>query len=150
MYSDYNQLILNGLYQGSAPYGDPEMLAHDHNFDVVVLCASENPNVGQHVDIEVIEALGDDTDNWPMNQEHVEKWHEAARIIAQRVKDGARVLVTCVAGLNRSGFVCALVLHELYGWSGEKCVKYVQSKRPDALFRKSFKRHLEAFIREKE
>jgi len=148
-YNDYNAIIDKSLYQGSAPFGEPDALSRDHGFDVVVLCATENTDRGQYTDIEVIEAIGEDVNDWPVNETSVERWNDAARTVAQRVKEGKRVLVTCMAGLNRSGFVTALALHHIYGWSGDECIKHVQSRRDDALFRKAFVRHLSMSLRSK-
>lgn len=148
MYNDYDPIIPNQLYQGSfPPVGDA--LSREHGFDVVVLCAFENPNQGQYTDIEVIEAIGDDVEEWPIDEESLVRWQEAAKLVADRIKEGKRVLVTCVAGLNRSGIVTAMALNHIYGWSGDRACTYVQSKRQSALFRKAFRRHLTGFVMER-
>lgn len=51
---------------------------------------------------------------------------------------GKRVLVTCMAGRNRSGLVSALVLMTRRGLTGEEAVAYIQAKRPNALSNDSF------------
>ena len=76
--------------------------------------------------------LYDDTEELPT----ANQWQDAVRSaeeVAKRVRAGERVLVTCAMGINRSGLVCALSLHMLMGWSGARCVRYIQSKRPIAL-----------------
>lgn len=148
IYDDYDTIISGSLYQGSFPPSG-STLANEHGFDVLVLCAYENPDVGQYEGVEVIEALGADVSGWPVDPGSVERWCQAARDVSARVKEGRRVLVTCMAGLNRSGFVSAMVLHEVYGWSGDRCVRHVQNAREDALFRREFCRYLRAFVREK-
>lgn len=62
----------------------------------------------------------------------------AAKQVCKDLKAGKRVLVTCQAGLNRSGLVSAISLHLLYGWEGSQCVRQVQLRRPDALFNLGF------------
>lgn len=148
-YDDYDAIIHDRLYQGSAPFGEPNSLSKEHGFDVVVLCATENVDRGQYTDIEVIEAIGEDVNDWPVNEEAVKRWNDAALKVAQHVNAGRRVLVTCMAGLNRSGFVSALTLYHVWGWSGDRAIKHIQERREDALFRKAFCRHLSAFVMEK-
>lgn len=149
MYSDFDPIIPLSLYQGSWPPGGDE-LKNALGFDVVVLCAFENQGESnEYLDIEVVRAPGDDVEQWPIEEGDLNEWKAAARVVAQHVKAGKKVLVTCVAGLNRSGMVIALALHELYGWSGDRCIEHIQSHRADALFRKAFRRHLSAYVREK-
>jgi len=58
------------------------------------------------------------------------------------VTDGRRVLVTCAAGLNRSGLVTAIAMHILTRHSGITCVQHVQNRRAGALSNRQFRRVL--------
>lgn len=62
----------------------------------------------------------------------------AAGRVADFVRQKKNVLVTCMQGRNRSGLVSALALHNLYGWSGIRCIHHVQSQRMDALTNDEF------------
>lgn len=62
----------------------------------------------------------------------------AADFVAREVSAGRRVLVTCAAGLNRSGFVSGLTLRRL-GVSGASAVRKIRRARgPSALGNLSF------------
>jgi hypothetical protein len=130
-------LIAPGLYQGSYP---PEGSAlRDAGFDAVVLCARDlQTHVSSFPGVAVMYAPSVDDLHAPVSAEALAVARKAAEEVAERIEGGQNVLVTCQAGLNRSGMVTALALHFIYGWSGERCVKHVQSKREEALFNKRF------------
>lgn len=67
----------------------------------------------------------------------------AANFVAHNVRRGRRTLVTCQAGLNRSGIITAMAVCLLTGMSGREAVELVQSRRPDALCNSSFVYHIE-------
>ena len=68
----------------------------------------------------------------------------AAKRVAERVKTGERVLVTCQQGRNRSGLVMALALYFLTGKPGASIVRQIKSKRHNALTNLEFARFVEA------
>jgi protein-tyrosine phosphatase len=70
----------------------------------------------------------DNGDN-PLNPERLKIALDAARRVQSAVKNELKVLVTCRAGMNRSGLVTALALHFLYGWDGDTCIRRVRLKR---------------------
>ncbi len=51
---------------------------------------------------------------------------------------GKRVLVTCMAGRNRSGLVSALTIMRRRGMSGAEAVEWIQARRDSALTNDSF------------
>lgn len=122
--------IHEGLWQGSRPQPDSDISA----YDVVVYCAAEHQPVGQlprdgrpvfamFVPLREDCFLADDAE-----------WADVhARITADVLRQGSRVLVTCMYGRNRSGLVVTLTLHHLLGWSGLRCLEHVRSKKKDAL-----------------
>jgi len=67
----------------------------------------------------------------------------AARV-AQRINEGKEVLITCAAGLNRSGLISGLVLVERYGISGKEAADRVRAARPGALSNAVFREYLES------
>lgn len=110
---------------GRAPIG----FALRHNgFDAVVLCAEEHqPPRGAFRGIEVIRCPFDDAER--LRTREISMISHAATKIAKRVAHGKHVLVTCMAGRNRSGLVTALAIHILTGEQGRDVAKYVQHKR---------------------
>jgi len=133
---DANQ-IFPLLHQGSAPPQGP--ILREMGFSMVVLCANESqPQASRFEGIEVLHAPNDDNPMRDPTRDELNRALEAARQVARRIRDGKKVLVTCMAGLNRSGLVCGLTLHMLTGWAGSRCVQEVQAKREAALCNESF------------
>lgn len=64
----------------------------------------------------------------------------AASWTVDRLRSGVSTLVTCWAGRNRSGLVCALALRGAYGLSGPDAVALVKSKRLGALTNRAFEK----------
>lgn len=133
--------IGGSIYQGSMPDSD-----WIESFDVLVLAAWENNDPSFYANVRTIVAPGEDVRDWPVDADDIDRWREAAKDVALHVRNGREVLVTCMAGLNRSSMITAMALHNLMGWDGEECVRWVQERRPGALFNPSFKRWLEENI----
>lgn len=76
----------------------------------------------------VIHAPNND-DGSPLTRDQLDRALTAARQVVTRLQNGQKVLVTCAAGVNRSGLVSALSLHFLKGWSGDKCIAVVRKRR---------------------
>lgn len=143
------QEIHPGLWQGSwPPPGD--WLARK-GFNTLVLCAEEyqpprfvhpahaafgipgttaaNPWPG----VEVIYAPNDDDfDNAPP-RETLRLALKAGRLVATRLGQRRKVLVTCNQGKNRSGLVSALALYFHLSISGKAATKIVQLRRDRGL-----------------
>jgi protein-tyrosine phosphatase len=64
-----------------------------------------------------------------------------ARLGAELVRSGHRVLSHCGMGFNRSALVAGLILKEM-GMSGEEIVCHLRSRRPGALFNEVFATYL--------
>lgn len=123
---DADEIIPN-LWQGSFP---PQGRAlAEAGFNVVVLCARELQLPTGFLDIRVISAPNDDNPSVPINRADLETAFTAARQVAAAIQDSQRCLVTCAAGMNRSGLVSALTLHMLFGWSGAQCMQRVVARR---------------------
>lgn len=126
------------LYQGSyPPMGD---VLKEHGFDVVVLAAREyQPEAIRFVGVRVIHAPMNDCPDVPVVQAR-----RVAAEVARLWKRGARILVTCQAGLNRSGLITALAWRYITGRSGREAVRAVKRGRGDeALFNNYFRAYLE-------
>ena len=118
------------LWQGSVPPRGDRL--NQVGIKVLVLCAREwqfrekpEPFLG----VRIIRAPNDDSPKYPLTREKLRIALWAAGEVSRAIQAGEQVLVTCAAGLNRSGLVSALTLHKLYGWSGERCIRQVQEKR---------------------
>lgn len=102
--STFSQLTDN-LWMGGAP--SPFARVCDY-FDGVVLCAHEyQPNC--FPDVETIWAPIRDDGSRMTRQEQIYAVKAAGKVI-RLINEDQRILVTCYAGMNRSGLVCALVL----------------------------------------
>ena len=65
-----------------------------------------------------------------------------ARVVAERLDEGKRVLVRCQAGLNRSSLVAALALVHR-GVSPQEAIDAIRAGRsPNCLFNRSFTAHV--------
>jgi protein-tyrosine phosphatase len=81
--------------------------------------------------VEVLHAPNDDHAAYgPLTREKLRTALQAAHSVVKAIEAGKNVLVTCAAGLNRSGLVSTLALHFLYGWSGDRCIQHVRLHRP--------------------
>lgn len=139
--------IAPGLYQGSLPEVGPAVA--DAGFRVLVLCARDYQRPSSdYPGVEVIHAPNDDVPVQP-GPARLRALLRLAEQLAQRRRAYQKVLVTCYAGLNRSGLVTALTLHQLYGYSGIRCIDIVRARRPAALCNPAFVAALRC-IREKE
>ena len=120
--SDFSYLLPDGrLAQGSAPPTIGVRLP----FDVVVLAAEEyQPELSGyrhvlHVPLD---------DGPPPDKVTRMRIHSAARRVADHVRLGHRVLVTCMQGRNRSGVLAGLALVEL-GVPSDRVVRRIQRLR---------------------
>ena len=135
---DANEVV-PGLWQGSVP---PEGGAlRRAGFQAVILCAREHQPSGSHFrGIRVFRAPLDD-DPKGLTAREIETWLAAASKVALLVRGGSRVLVTCQAGLNRSGIVVAQAL-KLNGHSAEDAIAAVRRAREWGLCNEAFVKEL--------
>lgn len=131
------------LFQGAVPpYGHQ---LKELGFDVIVLCAAETqPTEEELPGLTILRMPSSDYKHIPPTKEHIAQVEITARAVANHIEEGRNVLVTCFGGFNRSGFVSAMVLHYLYDWPGEDCVRLVKAKRDFALHNKRFAGYLES------
>lgn len=117
--------IARGLWQGSAPpQGRTLMLA---GFDVLVLTAMEiQPPATAFPDVDIARiCLDDDKLTYPQLMEAL----LLSSRIARAISGGAKVLVTCAQGRNRSGFITALTLMRLSNCDGAQAIRVVRMRR---------------------
>lgn len=124
--------IIPNLWQGSFPR---LLSASEVGFQVVVLCASEKLGYDdkkkeyQAYGMHIVEAPFDDT-VYPSSEE-LTTAHWASVKVVNAVKEGKKVLVTCMAGLNRSGLVTAISVRALCSLKGHEAVELVKKARGD-------------------
>lgn len=120
--NDYSYLTHDfRLAQGSVPPANVPL-----PFDVVVLAANEHQDI-PIPGCEVILAPLDDSGPPPTAIETM-IIRRVSREVAQRLRSGQRVLVTCHQGRNRSGVIAGLALVEL-GLPGPRAARRIQRIR---------------------
>lgn len=129
---EFNEITKNLCQGGLPPIGS---WASNAGFDTVVLAAKEHIGYGTFGDllylgVNVVICPTEDTKSPNRIKRMVPLWKEASDIVVSKVRDDKSVLVTCIAGQNRSSMVVAYALRELTGMSGEKIVETIQRARP--------------------
>jgi len=133
--------IVPHLWQGSQPIEGTAV--SKAGYRVLVLCADEyQPPIDRFVGLEDVIYAPNDDGLRPFSPLQKVTAQMAAGRVADYIRQGKNVLVTCMQGRNRSGLVTALALHNLYGWGGTRCVDHVQSRRANALTNDEFTRYL--------
>lgn len=120
-------------------------LAYPEKYDVIVLCAEELQPEGDseraYRPTRLICAPNDDSGN-EFSKEQATIADVAARQATKEYAQGRRILVSCAQGRNRSGLVMALILHRVFGMSGEKAIRVIRAKVPTALTNQEFVKFL--------
>lgn len=117
--------IMERLWQGSIPPRGRKLSRE--GFDMVVLCSSDFQfPASDFPGVEVVHAPYEDNILTPDARALV---LEAADRVAFAYRQGKKVLVTCTAGLNRSGYVMGMALHLIFGWEGNRCVGLIRRQR---------------------
>lgn len=115
--------VLDNLWVGSAPSRHDQI---DAETDVLVLCASEyQPDASVFPRIMVLHAPFDDDE---LTAKELTTALDASKRVAIAVREGRRVWVTCMAGLNRSAFVAALAMRRL-GWEPTLAIDAIRDAR---------------------
>lgn len=123
---DYHWIIDGVLAQGAFPAVDARVIWK--HFDVLVLMAEEaQPDMLVYPGKKVLRAPIDDGDLTERDERRIQR---VLPDVIEAVRDGKRVLVTCMAGRNRSGIVVALTLvHLLPCWTSEKIIALIRQRR---------------------
>lgn len=99
--------IVDNLWMGSAP---PMMHTVSQHFNALVLCAAEyQPDADCFFGVHVHHAPLHDNFQFMPQSEIVAAVRAAGKVI-HWANEGKTILVTCLAGLNRSGLVTAIAL----------------------------------------
>jgi hypothetical protein len=120
--------------------GDWERIVHEHHLTAVFdLEEGLDHGIPAHPDRVIYVYFPIEDDDLPT----LHKLHALARLGAQLMREGERVLVHCEMGLNRSALLAGLML-VCTGLSGEEAVARLQDRRPGALYNRRFAAHLAA------
>lgn len=136
--------ILPNLWIGSEPYLPAEVYK---DFDTIVFSAKGidvRPYFKKFSDKKILQTALEDRLYLPEGT--FIKAEQMAYWVADEVFAGRKVLVTCAAGLNRSGLITALALRLITGKSGVECVKEVQEKRFGALNNETFAKYVSMLL----
>jgi protein-tyrosine phosphatase len=126
------------LYIGSHPF--PQTLRRGSpfhpNIDVLVACARErNVEADQHTDV-VVRHFSI-MDNGPPAEHEYWRAVEAAQFVHEQLTAGKNVLVTCLAGINRSAWVCGWALRH-QGLDAKEAIKLLRRARGNHLLSNEF------------
>jgi len=134
--------ISGNLYQGGAPQVGHAV--REAGFDALVLCAMEyQPN--DFPGVKVFHAPNDDSGQ-PPDGFQVMVARLAAEAVVRELGAGKKVLVTCMAGRNRSGLVNGMALIKL-GRPVDAVIARIRERRRNALTNEHFVALLRAFAR---
>lgn len=118
-----------------------------HGFKTLVLCAEEyQPGPEHFPGVEVLYAPFSD-DGTPPTPDELRIALKASAETAKRLRAGRKCLVTCMAGRNRSGLVCAIALAEVAGMPASQAGEVVRTKRLGALTNMPFRGLLNRMVR---
>lgn len=129
---EYNWIVPGMLAQGSFPGSDPETIWR--KFDTLVYMAEEGqPDILVMPGKTVFRAPIDDNFKRPVSETEERRINRIITNVETHVRSGRRVLVTCMAGRNRSGLLVALVLMRLYPCkSAREIIEMVRDRRKGA------------------
>lgn len=116
--------IIPYLWQGSQPPAGPRL---GQSVELLALCAHQfQPPADRFPGIRhIIHVPMEDA---KPTAEEVQLALHAANVVSMAVSRQMVCLVTCMAGLNRSGLVCGLAMRNL-GMSGEEAIRIIQQRR---------------------
>ena len=125
--------VTDRLFQGSVP--DPA-LSYDR-FTMIVLCAQEQQPELPRFPRKIVRPAFDDTHE--PTKEEIDRARNAASEVARELLAGGCVLVTCAAGLNRSGLVSGLALTMSTRLPADEIIAKIRAARGDmALCNRTF------------
>jgi hypothetical protein len=132
--------VVPGLWVGSMPFQqDVEFL---NSFDMVVFAADSNQPAAIRGFRKIAVRCG--IEDAKITEREKKKVLSCAKMVAVRLFNGQRVLVTCISGWNRSGLVAALALKLVTRHSTEEIIELIRAARgSDALGNRSFVGFLE-------
>lgn len=120
----YNE-VTERICQGSVP----NAASSYYQFSMIVLCAEERQPELPRFKGRILRPAFNDT--MTPSDGDIERSRQAARDVGAELMRGGRVLVTCAAGLNRSGLVTGLALVITTRMPHEEIVQRIRAARGD-------------------
>jgi protein-tyrosine phosphatase len=119
--------------------------------NVVVLCAKEyQPPSFAFPGLTVLRLPINDDPIRPLSPTNAAHVVSTARTVARYLASGARVLVTCHAGINRSSLVAALAMQLAYDMGADEAIHQIRATRsPMALSNPQFVRLVKHFEKQR-
>lgn len=131
--------VIQRLYQGGKPKPG------HYDLDLIVLSDMEyQPAASSFPGIEIVRVMLNDYR--PATPEEYAAAVKASEVTADWYRAGKRILITCGAGLNRSGLITGLTLRRL-GYSTDEAIALIQRARgPNAIKNSNFQRFIRQFV----
>jgi len=122
-----DEIVEGSLYQGAFP----AMKHLDFVPDLHIHTAAKIPKTGPDALENIRLHLYDDPAwDWRKEPRQVKRILKAVQRALAVLRRGGRVLVTCQAGINRSGLVTATILIYGFGMTPREAVSLIREKRP--------------------
>lgn len=141
MFLDANWVIPNRLAIGAMPHS--VNIVWNHGFDYLLVMAAEHSwakETGPHrAWVDVIPLY----DEPKLTIKEKDKLSRASKRVVKLLKNGFKVLITCNAGLNRSGLMTAMVVRELYKVNGLVASRLIQRARRGTLQNTTYRQYVE-------
>ncbi|AEK10023.1 dual specificity phosphatase [Mycobacterium phage Rey] len=132
----YVSQIEGDLWQGGCR---DDLILPRNIMNVVSLYPWERYEIQHEVDTELYVRMYDSED------QGFDQIESLAEYVNERLDFGP-VLIHCQAGLNRSSLLAAKVLHQRYGWSGDRILTHLRMKRsPAVLCNRAFQREVQSW-----
>jgi len=115
-------------------------------FDILVLCAGEwqpHVNLPEEDKSKRVVRMPYDDSKVALTKTVLQQLHKTAKELAEEHERGRRIVITCMAGRNRSGLLTALVLMERFKLPADEAIALIKEKRgPFALTNRTFTSYL--------
>lgn len=131
------QLYLSGSFKSNSQEAKLNALRAEGISTVICTLHRDDPDLRQQRGLEYIVMPVPDGKEVPELQ-----YHAAVEIVLERLQVNRRVLVHCLAGRNRSGLICGLVIRQIRGVTGKKALTLLRIVRPTALVNPVFEAYL--------
>jgi len=115
-------------------------------FDILVLCAGEwqpHVNLPEEDKSKRVVRMPYDDSKVALTKTVLQQLHKTAKELSDEHERGRRIVITCMAGRNRSGLLMALVLMERFKLPAKEAISLIKEKRgPFALTNRTFTSYL--------
>jgi predicted protein tyrosine phosphatase len=136
--------IIPRLWLGNAHAAHDETFFRTHQITVVINCTKDIPFAG-HAQKQYRIPVDDNLEEEEIR--NMALWsHQIAYVILQHYNKGERILVHCMAGMQRSAAAMAMFLIIHAKCHAPEAMQYIRSKRPIAFFpRANFLKSIQYF-----